>query len=434
MTSPILLHHRQLTVDLPGLPATLWSDLGACLPGVRLAVVGGCVRDLLLHRQHRDPWRGLTDLDLVIEAPVEDFVDALRQAPMFTVHASRVHGSYGTVELDLTYQGLELLLDVARARGETYPQPGGVPKVHADTIEADLERRDFSVNAIAILLHSDLMQQRVIDGHGGLDDLSRRVLRFLHPRSLADDPTRLIRAARYAARLDFSLAPSSLEQIRQTLASWPWDWRQGDPPEWAPVSLATRLRMEMELLLTREPWMRALTLLQSWGGLVLLDESLQADSSWPRRLRWALRLGLPLFPALLSGAADPLQVASRLQLPHGQQRLLAQAQRLKHRLRAIAEGGGDVDLTRPDWGWSPACWTVWLEQPGGSPEAVALLLAAAEGPRGPLLRWWARWRQVRSPLSAMEVMERECIQPGPGLGKRLRELRFECLDRGWQSG
>lgn len=426
----ILQHSEPLTLDLPGLPASLWDDLAACLPGIRLAVVGGCVRDLLLHRQHRDPWRGLMDLDLVIEAPVQMFVEVLRRSSVFQVRSACVHGGYGTVEMEIVYQGVDLVLDVAQARSESYPQAAGVPVVRPDRLEADLRRRDFSINAIAILLDLHGGAPLFLDCHAGMDDLGKRELKFLHPCSFQDDPTRLIRAARYAARLGFVLAASSLAQVRQTLAAWPWDWKVGDSPGLAPVSLASRLRMELELLLNREPWMTALALLQSWGGFSLLDERLQADRSWARRLRWASRLGLPALPALLIEARDPLALAKRLKLAHGHERLLEQAHLLKQRLAQLALEGADVNLARSDWGWSPARWTAWLEQPGGSPEAVALLLAAAQGPRRPLLRWWARWRKVRSPISAAELMEREGWRPGPGLGQRLRELRFECLDRG----
>jgi poly(A) polymerase len=425
----ILQHSEPLTLDLPGLPASLWDDLAACLPGIRLAVVGGCVRDLLLHRQHRDPWRGLMDLDLVIEAPVERFVAELRSSSCFQVRSACVHGSYGTVEMEIVYQGVDLVLDVAQARSESYPQAGGAPVVRPDRLEADLCRRDFSINAIAILLDVNRGAPLLLDCHAGMDDLGKRELRFLHPSSFQDDPTRLIRAARYAARLEFTLAASSLAQVRQTLAAWPWDWRLGEPPELAPVSLATRLRMELELLLVREPWMRALTLLQSWGGFGLLDERLQADHSWARRLRWASRLGLPALPALLIEARDPLALAKRLKLSRGHERLLEQAQLLKQRLAELALEGADVNVARSDWGWSPARWTSWLEQPGGSPEAVALVLVASQGPRRPLLRWWLRWRKVRSAVSAAELMEVEGLRPGPALGQRLRDLRLECVDR-----
>jgi poly(A) polymerase len=67
-------------------------------------------------------------------------------------------------------------------------------------------------------------------------------------------------------------------------------------------------------------------------------------------------------------------------------------------------------------------WCALLEAPGHGPEAVALALAAGDGPRRPLLRWWLRWRQLRSPLSAQELIDRG-LRPGPALGAELRRLR-----------
>jgi poly(A) polymerase len=178
--------------------------------------------------------------------------------------------------------------------------------------------------------------------------------------------------------------------------------------------------MELELLLEREPWLQALAALQRWGGLALLDGQLQADRHWRRRLQWAQRLGLPLLAALVAGAADPLALAERLQLPHRQHRLLAQLLELRRRL-ALAPAGSQPQ--------PPSGWCALLEAPGLSPEAVALALAVGMGPRRPLLRWWARWRHTPPPLNAAELMAREGLRPGPALGERLRQLRAEHLDQ-----
>ena len=91
--------------------------------------------------------------------------------------------------------------------------------------------------------------------------------------------------------------------------------------------------------------------------------------------------------------------------------------RARHRLAEVSPAPG-----------RPSAWCALLEAPGVSPEAVALALAAGIGPRRPLLHWWARWRHVPAPLSAAELMAREGLKPGPGLGERLRQLRAERLD------
>jgi poly(A) polymerase len=440
-------------LDLPGVPATLLPALARCSSGSRIALVGGAVRDLLLHRLHNDPWRGVVDLDLVVEgrsgeeAAAPRLMRALVNIRGLRVRDWREHGAFGTLEVELEIsealslapsqaeKGADrtndqaavadpmlLLLDLATARREDYPVAAGNPVVRFGSLDDDLARRDFTINAMALLL-TDGPGPQLLDPHGGQADLGLRQLRFLHPHSLRDDPTRLLRAARYAARLGFDLAPCSLEQTRQTLAAWPWPWRPGDPPGQAPAALATRLRMELQLLLEREAWPLALAALQRWGGLLLLDPALQADRHWQRRLRWANRLGLPATVALVAAAADPLGLARRLQLPERQLRLLAGLETLMQRLVAAGAEAGDNTAA-----WSPARWTALLETPELRPETVALALAAGLGPRRPLLRWWLRWRHLESPLSAAALIAGG-EQPGPALGARLRQLRAGRLEQ-----
>ena len=391
---------------------------------LRLALVGGAVRDLLRHRQHRDPWHGLPDLDLVVDelAPstacagsdpaAHRLARALLAADPESVAFCRFHSAYGTVELEMH----GVLLDLASARAETYLRPAENPIVHSGRLEDDLARRDLSINAMALLLQPG-REPVLLDPLGGRADLAARCLRFLHADAMGDDPTRLVRAARYGARLGFNLEPASLDQAHRTVVSWPWAWRHGDPPEQAPPALGTRLRMELELLLEREPWPAALTLLQDWGGLTLLDEGLQRDRDWRRRLRWAQRFGVPLMPALLAGADDPLGLAERLQVPHRQHRVLAQWLALRARLRR--------ELPLPD---RPSTWCALLESAGFSSEAVALALASGDGPRRPLLRWWLQWRHVKAPISAAELIAAG-MEPGPALGARLQQERAALLDQ-----
>jgi poly(A) polymerase len=402
-------------VEIPGIPAPLLTALGAVQAG-RVALVGGAVRDLLLHRVHNDPWLGVPDLDLVAEGPASALVEALvAQLGPGVVQRCQEHGAYGTVELELNLSGEPLLLDLATARRETYPVPAENPQVSFGCLADDLARRDFSINAMAL----ELATGHLLDPHGGQRDLERRQLRFLHDASIRDDPTRLVRGARYAARLGLELEPGSADQARSVLAAWPWGWRLGDPPGQAPAALGTRLRMELELLLEREPWLAALKALQRWGALALLDPALQADRAWPRRLRWGQRLGVPLLVALVAGARDPLALAERLQLPHRQHRLLVQWHQLRRRLQ---ERQAEGSLLRVEQ------WCALLEAPGCSGETVALALACGTGPRRPLLRWWLRWRHLKSEQAAADLLAAGMGQ-GPELGQRLRELRTQRLRR-----
>ncbi|MBD2550362.1 CCA tRNA nucleotidyltransferase [Microcystis elabens FACHB-917] len=412
-------------MDLPGVPPELLENLAAAAGTAPIALVGGAVRDLLLHRVHQDPWRGLPDLDLVVEGPPDAVASAavrvareLESRSDGRLLAWREHGAYGTVELEMSMAGFGTFrLDVATARRERYPVAAANPVVSFGSLIDDLARRDFSINAMALRLAKDgeATPPVLLDPHGGQADLRDRRLRFLHPASLRDDPTRLLRAARYAARLGFQLETESLVQAQQTLKDWPWPWRPGDPPERAPAALGTRLRKELELLLEREPWPQGLEALQGWGGLGLLDAALQVDGSWRRRLRWADRLGLPRLMALIAAADDPLRLALRLQLPHRQQQLLAGLKELRARLEEASAAD------------SPLTWTARLEAHGLPAEAVALALAVGVEPRRPLLRWWLRWRRIGPAISARELIEAGA-PAGPALGERLRRSRAGRLE------
>ena len=217
----------------PGADIVLDAVAGA--PGVH--VVGGAVRDALRGQVPRE-------LDLVVEG---DAVAVARRAAERVGGTLTVHERFGTA----TIRTGDFAFDVAGARRERYERPGALPTVELGaTIGEDLARRDFTVNAMAVSL---------TDGHlttwpGAREDLDAGVLRVLHDRSFADDPTRMLRLVRYAARLEFAPAPETAELL--------------DPALLATVT-GDRLGNEVRLIL-REP-REAFGLLDAWGlGSALL--------------------------------------------------------------------------------------------------------------------------------------------------------------------
>ena len=400
-------------MDLPGVPKRLLEELreAAVSVGVqRLALVGGVVRDQLLHQRFGRNWGGVSDLDWVVEGDAAALAAALAQrCGDDRLTAVQEYGAFGTVALQL--DGIPL--DLATARQESYPSPAENPVVQAGTLIADLVRRDFTINAMAF----DLVAGELIDHHNGLEDLALGQLRFLHGCSVQDDPTRVIRAARYAARLGFQLAADSREQIRCTVGQWPWAWTHGDAPLLSPPALGTRLRMELERLFEREPWPQALDLLEQWQAMPLLDLQLQNDPRRLQRLRWARRLGLPLMPAFLLGAVDPVAVARRLQIPGKQQQWLQQCGAIRDWL----------SKTPPPFEASPSIWSIALEKKGWQPEAVALVVTLRPQQWKPLLRWWGRWRRIQAPQTARDLIAAGW-QPGPAIGEELRRQRRAAQD------
>jgi tRNA nucleotidyltransferase/poly(A) polymerase len=190
--------------------------------GVRACVVGGVVRDLLLGQSMRD-----RDVDFLIEGSALRVAERVASGDRGTVLAfpkfltAKIRGLKDPAGIDE--------VDFATARTESYPAPGKLPEVRAASIEQDLLRRDFTVNACALPLSALLswidagqhdiggLHSALLDQHGGLTDLGSRTIRTLHPRSFIDDPTRIFRAARYTARLRGAVAAQTARELADAL-------------------------------------------------------------------------------------------------------------------------------------------------------------------------------------------------------------------------
>lgn len=163
-------------------------------------LVGGPVRDLLLGRT-------ATDVDLTLEEGSSTLARAL---------ARKIDGRLRSYPQFLTYkvtaEGLPEI-DIATARKERYRTPGALPAVSAGKLKDDLLRRDFSINAIAL----DLLDGSLHDPTAGERDLREGVIRTLHERSFIDDPTRVFRAIRLAARLGFSIEAETMQEMRKAI-------------------------------------------------------------------------------------------------------------------------------------------------------------------------------------------------------------------------
>jgi tRNA nucleotidyltransferase (CCA-adding enzyme) len=191
-----------------------WADLldtvGALAGEARTYLVGGAVRDLLLGRAN-------LDVDLVVEG------DAIAMARAFaerTSGALKTHEAFGTAHVELP-DGKRI--EFATARIEHYPVAGGLPVIQAATLKQDLSRRDFTVNALAMQVGGPEHGQ-LIDFFGGLDDLANGRLTILHPLSFIEDPTRILRAARFEQQLPgFRMDPQTEAFARHALASSRFD-------------------------------------------------------------------------------------------------------------------------------------------------------------------------------------------------------------------
>ncbi len=168
-------------------------------------------------------------------------------------------------------------LDLASARKESYPRPGALPRVGPGTLQDDLFRRDFAINALAV----DLSPPRLgglVDPFGGRQDLEKGRIRVLHERSFQDDATRILRAIKYAARFDFRMEARTRRFILR------------DKGYLETIS-GERLRRELVLILEEERPERALALAERLGVLEEVSPGLKGDGWLARKFSTARRRG-----------------------------------------------------------------------------------------------------------------------------------------------
>ncbi len=176
--------------------------------GFSLYFVGGFVRDLLLGQPN-------FDVDLVVEG---DAIALARRLAREKGGRVRSHARFGTAKwiLDDGAQDGITAVDFVSARTEFYGHPTALPVVEHSSIRQDLHRRDFTINTLAICLDPGHWGE-LLDFYGGEDDLKQGIIRALHSLSFVEDPTRMLRAARFEQRLGFHIEPRTEELIGNAL-------------------------------------------------------------------------------------------------------------------------------------------------------------------------------------------------------------------------
>ncbi len=402
--------------------------------GSTIYFVGGLVRDLLLKHP-------LFDVDLVVEG------DAIRLGRALTRKYGgelRTHSRFGTAKWLLapeiwqrvtgdgscgrspdqscgrspdraTPENLPAFIDLVTARTEFYTRPSALPTVERSSIKQDLHRRDFTINTLAIRLSPGHWGE-LLDFFGGQADLENGVIRVLHSLSFVDDPTRILRAARFETRLGFHLDARSESLIADAL------------PLLHRVT-GGRIRHELELIFNEARPEDALERLQALGALAAIDPALASDGSTRRafarmrerldsdfwqldaedlaRLHWALFLYRLDTPALRN-------ITQRLMMPRRLSDALYQIPTLRQILAQLPESEKPGDI-------------VALLEPLTSPLLAASWLVTEDSAiQEQLTRYWTEWRHVKPELTG-EDLKRLGLKPGPlyrEIFAALREARL----------
>ena len=385
-----------LEADLPAERLALLRRAGliAREEGVSLYLVGGGARDLLLSRPTED-------LDLVVEGDAETLASIIAKRLSGQV-VSRSQFSTAKVRVE------GVSLDLVTARNERYLRPGALPQIAHGTIEEDLERRDFSVNAMAFPLHAG-SEGRLLDPFGGLDDLQRGLIRTLHDGSFIDDATRIMRAVRYEQRLGFGLEAHTETLLRRDLPML--DTISGD-----------RLRRELHLWLNEERFVSTIVRADALGVMAAIHPSLAGAGQVVRKalgsegkpaVEEQARLGLLAFSMTQTGGE---QVIDRLRMPTGWATVVRDTIALKGRLPRLS----DAEM-------SPAQLYEALAPYNPAATLACALAAPGQKARQRLYLFLEKLRHVKPSLGGRDLIQLGVAQ-GPAVGEMLARLRSARLN------
>ena len=354
-------------------------------------LVGGPVRDAVLDVPAND-----LDFVLIGDAPTlaSDLAEEL--GGQVTVHPR-----FGTATVEIEGDRI----DIVTARKEVYPLPGSLPEVLASSLEDDLARRDFSINAMALPLSGD--SPEVIDPHGGLEGLAYRRVATLHPGSFTDDPSRMLRAVRYEQRLGLQISDTTLSEMQSALAGRHADAVSGD-----------RWRQEFQKIFEEPQAFKMLIRAIGLGVLAAIHPAL-SDSRPLAILAGEGGLAPSDFLAALAmplSAADGEGVSSRLNLPTDWARVVRDT---------IVLQGILPEITGPSVSPSKVCSA--LEKLDAEAIAAAARLSLDIQLASRLRRYLDVWRLVSPVLTGDDLLAMG-VPPGSNVGEVLRELNSAKLD------
>lgn len=382
--------------------------------GFGLYIVGGFVRDLLLNQP-------TLDLDLVVEGNAIALAHALQKKYGGRVHS---HARFGTAKwiLEQPARGKAKeerpdalsahlsSLDFSTARTEFYAHPSALPEVETSSIKQDLYRRDFTINTLAICLSPERYGQ-LLDPFGGEADLKRGIIRVLHNLSFIEDPTRILRAARFEQRFGFKIEPRTARLIGDALGMF------------ARVS-GERIRHEFDLIFREREPEKVFVRAHALGALAAIWPPLQFTDWHARKFGEARTHADPpaalMYWGLLAYPLTPAQVnewGQRLRLPNAQVDILRQLIALRvevaPRLAAAALAPSALYRLLADY----------------ADAALEIFAIATDDTRTRERIAWFRTRlRAVTPALTGDDLKRMGLRPGPHYRTILARLRDARLD------
>ena len=376
---------------------------------IKIAFVGGYIRDILINKIHSSAKYSPIDLDIIVEG------SAINLAKYIKKNISNVglclikeFDIYKTVELNIN----DFKIDIASARTESYPSPGSNPNVYDSTIIDDLRRRDFSINAMAY----EIPSKKLYDFFDGISHIKLKELHLLHPNSISDDPSRILRCAKYSSRLDFRISRSSLIQAQETILKWPWhpNIQNNLPP-----GIGIRMRMELTEILKYDDISKIISELDNWDLISIINKDIKVNDKFLRGLNWIKKLEGKIILYLIKDANSLEILCQRLLINSKEKKILSQYRNTKK----ILSSNLNKFLT-----FSPSSWTEFIESNNLNEETVKLIICDGSKFWKPFFRWLFKYRFIKSNKNGEQLKEEGWIQ-GESMGNEIKRLRYIEIDK-----
>ena len=379
---------------------------------VRVAIVGGYIRDLLITKIHKNTFFNPLDIDIVTEGSSVDLAKFIKKnVSNVELCLIKEFEIYDTVELNIN----NLRIDIASARKENYEAPGLNPIVKHASIEEDLKRRDFSMNAIAF----EFSKQKIYDFFDGIKHIQEKELHLLHENSIQDDPSRLIRCARYASRLGFKISNKSLQQSQRIIEIWPWKVIKNDTKSRFPPGISIRIRMELSEIYKYDNLAQIVSLLNDWSVISILNKDIIVNKKFLRGLKWIKKLKGNYMLYLLKNSENLELACHRFFINKKEKKIINDYLNIRNQLENEKEKF--LYLT-------PSNWTEFIETKNLEEETVKLLICDGGLFWKSFFKWLFIYKFIKSNKSG-ELLKSEGWQQGKELGDEIKRLRYIEIDK-----
>ena len=401
--------------ELLNIPFNLYSLIYEYIElnkNVKIAFVGGYIRDLLIKKIHKLSSINPIDIDIVIEGSAVSLAKYIKKnIREVDICLIKEFDIYNTVELNIN----NLKLDIASAREEIYEAPGLNPIVKESKIPLDLKRRDISINAIAF----EISQRKIYDLFEGINHIKSKKIQLLHKNSIRDDPSRLLRCAKYSSRLDFKITKSSLMQSQQMIKSWPWLHKYEKNRIIFPPAISIRIRMELSEISKYDNLSKIISKLNYWKVLALLNKDIKINHKFIRGLHWIKKLGGKEILYLIKDSKSNEILYERFYINKKDRKILSDYSFIKSKL--------EKDKEKYKY-FSSSNWTAFIEDYNLEPETIKLLISESIVFWRELFRWLFIYRFIKSNKNGKTLKE-EGWEEGKNLGDEIKRLRYINIDK-----